>query len=149
MNKNELFSLVSHIWGLFSTINLEEVNEKLLKEQVFGLQWLLCDLVGPKKILFGLDPKAGYGLASEMFGTPINRLSVDDERDAIGELAGCIGGHVKNELPNSIGLSDPQRMKAFEVVKLLDFSQVLIDVMAKAKNRRVYVALLECEDIKQ
>ncbi len=146
MDQKQLFELTKSIWDSFSHHDLEQSEEALDDHQVFGLQWLLIETNSSEKVLVGLDPKAAYGLASDMFERPVQTLSVDDERDAFGELAHCVSAYISHEIADELEVSQPKLMRALDVVRLLHELQVMAEVMSAAENRKFYIAVLKPKD---
>ena len=141
--KSELFDISRNVWQSFS-------SKQLLESELEGinfssLQCFNCHLSTHHVVMMGVDPMAGYQLAADMLNTSIASLSAEDEKDAVVELMNCICGQLDRDHPADKCFDHPKLLTSEETKVLLQGSNVLLGVTAKAGGKCFYIAIFEAK----
>ena len=141
--ESELFDISRHVWQAFSSEQLLENDAELDKVKLLSLQWFYCPLSSDLVVMLGVDIIVGYQLAADMFNTPVDSVSEEDEKDAVVELMNCICGQLDRDHPANKCFDHPKLLESEESKALLHNLSKLSDVTAKAGGKWFYIALLE------
>jgi chemotaxis protein CheX len=117
MNDLEVHRLVSEIWSTVLGLDVEVADPPRDPEgerTITGFVHVSGDWHGT--VSLACPTALALDAAATMFGTPVEELTDDDVKDALGELTNMTGGGVKSLLPGSCDLSLPT------VVEGLDYT---------------------------
>ena len=146
--KKELLNTTTSVWQSFSSEQFLESDYILAIEDLLILQWFCCHLSSNQLVVLGIDQHVGYLLAEDMFKSPINTLSEDDEQDAVIELMNCICGQLDRDHPANECFERPKLLEAIEMKRFVRNLNKLSEVTAKIGNEYFYIAIFDGKDEK-
>jgi chemotaxis protein CheX len=145
-NPKEILQIASIIWE--TTLGLPITPEIFAGPPSASRSTAACiQITGAWNGAILLDCPADIArlVASIMFSTDEDKVSVNDLQDAVAELANMIGGHVKALLPGTCYLSLPAVIEGGDYSHRVPGSKLLGRVGFNCNGHAVSIAVLERE----
>ena len=106
---SDVQELTHEIWSTMAGTSLMPVTSDVVIDKANSYIVASIQIIGAMQHVVRLDLDTGLvkEAASTLLGVPVADLTIDDIRDAAGELANMTGGSVKALLPSPSSLSLP------------------------------------------
>ena len=147
MDKSVITNLVSKCWQDTTGLSIESAN---LNELTNGNELYIASVVftgeGQGSMTIAMGKALAKIIASKMFASAIDSVSLDDIKDSIGELANVLAGNIKTDFFGRSELSRPLVMQGSNaLLSVLKIDVIFEEIFLSEDKEQVIIQVCQTE----